>query len=114
MGGGGHAPAAAGWALAAAGAAALSAPEHQAVTGPIAEYWMSAATTTGMGGMMGGAGGRPNMSQMMSGGFNPNQASHSLILQLGSARKPDGGDPAAQHRPPPGMNTDPVLPLVTP
>jgi hypothetical protein len=104
--------AAAGLALAAAGAAASSAPEHQAVTGPIAEYWMSAATTTGMGGMMGG--GRPNVSQMMSGGFNPNQASHTLILQLGSSRKPDGGDPAAQHRPPPGLNTDPVLPLVTP
>ena len=102
-----------GLALVAAAGAASSAPEHQVVTGPVAEYWMSASTSTGMGGMMGG-GGRPNMAQLMSGGFNPNQASHSLTLQLGSARKPEGGAPTAQHRPPAGLNTDPFLPLVTP
>jgi hypothetical protein len=97
----------------AAGGAAVGAPGHQVTTGPVAEYWMSASTTTGMGGMMGGGGARPNMAQMMSGGFNPNAASHSLILQLGSERHAQG-DPAAEHDPPQDLGAGPVLPLVTP
>ncbi|HEY3797380.1 MAG TPA: hypothetical protein VGL58_03435 [Caulobacteraceae bacterium] len=88
--------------------AAVSAPE-QPVTGPVAEYWMSAATTSGMAGMSSG-GGRPDMQAMMSGGA----VSHVLILQLGSARHPDGGPPAAEHDPPQGLGAGPVLPLVTP
>lgn len=96
-------------ALAAAGAAS-SAPEHQVVTGPVAEYWMSASTSTGLGAMMGG--GRPSMAQMMN-GMNPNAVSKSLILQLGSARHPDG-DPTAEHDPPSGLGAGPVLPLVSP
>jgi len=99
--------------LAAAGVA-VGAPD-QPVTGPVAEYWMSAATSTGMGGMGGAGGGRPNMAAMMGGGgFNPNAVSHTLTLQLGSARHPDGGGPTAEHDPPQGLGAGPVLPLVTP
>jgi len=93
-------------ALTAAGAAS-SAPDHQPVTGPVAEYWMSASTTTGMGGLMGG--GRPSLSMMM----NPNAVTHSLVLQLGSSR-PAPGNPAAEHDPPDGLGVGPTLPLVTP
>jgi hypothetical protein len=91
--------------LAAAGAAS-SAPDRP-VSGPVAEYWVSASTTTGMGGMMGG--GRPSVSMMM----NPNAVSHSLVLQLGSSRRA-AGDPAAEHDPPDGLGVGPMLPLVTP
>lgn len=100
-------------ALAAAAGQASSAPGLQPVSGPVAVYWMSASTTTGMGGMMGG-GGRPSMQQMQAMMANPNAVSHSLILQLGSSRKPEGGDPTAEHDPPEGLGAGPVLPLVTP
>jgi hypothetical protein len=91
--------------LAAAGAA--SGGPDQPVSGPVAEYWVSASTTTGMGALMGG--GRPSLSMMMS----PNAVSHSLVLQLGSSRRPTG-DPAAEHDPPDGLGAGPSLPLVTP
>jgi len=97
--------------LAAAASVAAGAPS-QPQTGPVAVYWMSVSTSTGMGGMMGG-GQRPSMTQMMNGGFDPNAASHSLTLQLGSQRHPDG-DPTAEHDPPPGLLVGPLLPLVTP
>jgi hypothetical protein len=90
---------------------ASSAP-NQAITGPIAEYWMSASTSTGMGGM--GGGGRPDMRAMMGGGYNPNAVTHGLVLQLGTDRKPQGDDPAAEHDPPQTLGAGPVLPLVTP
>jgi hypothetical protein len=51
------------------------------------------------------------MQAMMA---NPNAVSHSLVLQLGSTRKPEGGDPTAEHDPPDGLGAGPVLPLVTP
>jgi len=89
---------------------------HAAAAGPIAVYWMSASTSTGMSGAggMGAGGGRPNMAMMMrGGGFNPNAVTHSLILQLGSTRHADG-DPAAEHDPPGGLGAGPMLPLVTP
>jgi len=92
--------------LAAAGAAS-SAPDRQPVSGPVAEYWVSASTATGMGAMMGG--GRPSLSMMM----NPNAVSHSLVLQLGSSRRA-AGDPTAEHDPPDGLGVGPMLPLVTP
>jgi hypothetical protein len=75
---------------------------------------MSASTTTGMGGMSMGGGGRPSPQQMQAMMSNPNAVSHSLILQLGSTRRPDGGDPTAEHDPPEGLGAGPVLPLVTP
>ena len=88
---------------------------HASETGPVAVYWMSASTSTGMSGAGAGPGGRPNMAMMMRGGssFDPSAVSHTLILQLGSTRHPDG-DPAAEHDPPDGLGAGPVLPLVTP
>jgi len=92
---------------------------HQVVTGPIATYWMSAATNSGMGGMgMGGPGGgrRPSFGAMMMGGGgmpDPNAYSHSLVLQLGSSQRPAGG-PDAEHDPPQELGAGPVLPLLTP
>ena len=99
--------------LAGAAGQAASAPGLQQVTGPVAVYWISASTSTGMGGM-GGGGGRPSPQQMQAMMSNPNAVSHGLVLQLGSERKPDGGDPTAEHDPPPGLGAGPVLPLVTP
>jgi hypothetical protein len=102
--------------LAFAGAAS-SAPQGQEVTGPVAVYWMSASTSTGMGGMMGGGGAggaRPNYAaMMMGGGFNPNAVSRTLTLQLGSRERPQGA-PTAEHDPPAGLGVGPALPLVTP
>ena len=94
-------------ALAAVAGTAASAPAvHQVVTGPVAVYWMSASTTSGMGGgglgaggRPGGGGGRPSLSAMMAmGRSDPNAANHSLILQLGSSHRPQG-DPNAEHDP---------------
>jgi hypothetical protein len=96
---------------------AAGAPDKQPVTGPVAIYWMSASTATGMGAMAGmGGGGRPSMAQIMAmeqGASDPNAASHSLTLQLGSSRKPDG-PPSAEHDPPAALGVGASLPLVTP
>jgi len=87
----------------------------QVVTGPVAVYWMSAATQSGFGmpGMGGGGGGRPSMSQimqMMNGGGGAN---HSLTLQLGSSQSPTG-EPQAEHDPPAGLGVGASVPLVSP
>jgi hypothetical protein len=82
---------------------------EQKVTGPVATYWMSAATTSGMGPGAMGPGGRPGMGdimRMMHGGGG--QAQHSLTLQLGSTQR--AADPKADHFP--GMLQP--LPLLTP
>ena len=109
-------------ALAAGSAGAQTKPGvKQVVTGPVAVYWMSAQTSSGFGaGMMGGGGpggrgGRPSMGAMMGmmmggGGGGPQ---HSLILQLGSSRKPQGA-PQAEHLPPQGLGAGASLPLLTP
>jgi hypothetical protein len=84
----------------------------QKVTGPIAVYWMSAATQSGFG-MPSAGGGRPSMSQimrMMNGGGG---AQHSLTLQLGSTDKPSA-TPSAEHLPPQGLRAGASLPLVSP
>lgn len=118
---------------AAAAAGTAGAQTRQVVTGPVAVYWMSAQTTSGMAGLMGGMNGsgggmgqpgaprRPSMGAMMgmmmgggmggSGGFGA--AQHSLTLQLGSTRAPQGA-PSAEHLPPQGLGAGPSLPLVTP
>ncbi len=112
-------------AQAASAGAAPQAPVKQPVTGPVAVYWMSAATSNGfggMGGMMGAAGGggpqRPSMAAMMSmgmgGGPDPNAANHTLVLQLGSSLKPAGGGPTAEHDAPAGLGVGQVLPLLSP
>lgn len=102
----------AGVAIVAAGAAAPPAVK-QVVTGPVATYWMSAQTSSGMA-MGGGApgGGRPSLSSIM-GGMRGDNVSHSLLLQLGSAQAPTG-PAAAEHLPPSGLGAGPSLPLLTP
>ena len=103
----------AGVAILAAGAAAPPAVK-QVVTGPVATYWMSAQTSSGM--MAGGAGapggGRPSIASMMS-GMRGGNVSHGLLLQLGSAQRP-AGDPAAEHQPPQSLGAGATLPLLTP
>jgi hypothetical protein len=126
-------------ALVAAAAGIVAAPAAAQQSGPVAVYWVSAATTTGMGGMMGamGAGApaprpkRPGLGAMMGaalGGGLPGfggghgaggggrgaapAASHSLTLQLGSTQS--AADPQAEHLPPQGLGAGPSLPLVTP
>jgi hypothetical protein len=90
---------------------------EQKVTGPIAVYWMSAATQSGFGmpgmGGAGGGGGRPSameMMRMMQGGGGPQ---HNLTLQLGSSDKPQGA-PHAEHAPPQTLGVGASVPLVTP
>ena len=99
--------------VAAAGVAASAPASRQVVTGPVAVYWMSAATTSGMAGMMGG--GRPSMASIMAmrngGGAS---YSHSLVLQLGSSQRPDGGAASAEHDPPQGLGVGPALALLSP
>lgn len=97
----------AGAAVLGAGAAAPPAVK-QVVTGPVATYWMSAQTTSGM--VMGG--GRPSMAAMMGMGRGGN-VSRSLVLQLGSSQAPTGA-PTAEHLPPSALGAGPSLPLVTP
>ena len=96
-------------ALAGSIAIAASPRVEQKVTGPVATYWMSAATSTGLNAGMMGGGGRPGMGdvmRMMRGGGG--QAQHSLNLQLGSTQK--AADPAADHLP----GSLAPLPLLTP
>jgi hypothetical protein len=88
----------------------------QQSAGPVATYWVSAATSTGFGaGLMGG--GRPSasamMGMMMGRGPDPNAVQHLLTLQLGSREHPQGA-PQAEHLPPQALGVGPSLPLVTP
>lgn len=95
-------------------ASGAQAQTKQQVTGPVATYWMSAQTTSGFGAMMGGGGKAPSaasmMGAMMGGGSN---VSKTLVLQLGSSRKP-AGEPAAEHLPPTALRVGQSLPLLTP
>ena len=96
-------------------AAALGAAAYGAASPPppIANYWMDAATASGMGaGMTPGA--RPSMSQIMGmmSGQQPSVA-HTLELTLASRTKPTAA-PQADHLIPPGLSMGPSLPLLTP
>jgi len=72
-------------------AGAAMAQPAQKVTGPVAVYWMSAATQSGFGmGGMGGGGARPSTSQIMAMMRGGGAAQHTLTLQLGSSRKAQG------------------------
>jgi hypothetical protein len=104
--------------LAAAVIAAIApaALAQQKVTPPIAIYWMSIDTASGM--PMGGAGGGgPSMMDigrmMMGGGMGGGGANRSMLLELGSQRSA-GDTPAAAHEIPPGLNMGASLPLETP
>jgi hypothetical protein len=98
-----------------AATAASAQPAGQKVTGPVAVYWMSAATQSGFGmpGGGGAGGGRPSMSQIMQMVNGGGGAQHSLTLQLGSSEKPSAA-PSAEHLPPQGLGVGASLPLVTP
>ncbi len=97
--------------------AAMAQPSGQKITGPIAVYWMSAATQSGFGmpsmGGGGPGGGRPSQSQIMAMMNGGGGAQHTLTLQLGSSQRPSAA-PNAEHLPPQGLDAGPSLPLVTP
>lgn len=82
---------------------------------PIANYWMDVSTMSGMGAMMGGGGGRPNMGQIMAmmNGGGGSAVSHMMSLRLSSRERPTGA-PEASHFIPAGMDMGQSLPLVTP
>jgi len=81
---------------------------------PVAEYWVSASTTTGMADMLGG--GRPSLGSvaglLMHGLPDPNTVHHHVLLQLGSGET--NADPKGGHTPPPGFGAQSQLPLLTP
>lgn len=97
-------------------AIAPAALAQQKVTPPIARYWMSIDTASGM--PMGGAGGGGPSAMdigrmMMGGGMGGGGANRSMLLELGSQRNA-GGTPEAAHEIPPGLNMGASLPLETP
>lgn len=87
--------------------------QSQKVTGPVADYWVSAATTSGFGAGMMGGGQRPSVMGMMRGAMNPDTVSKTLTLQLGSRQAAAGG-PQAEHLPPASLGAGASLPLLSP
>lgn len=90
--------------------------QQQKVNPPIATYWMSIDTSTGLMGGMGGGGGAPSMmdvGRMMMGGGAGGGANRSMRLELG-AQRTASETPAAAHEIPPGLNMGASLPLETP
>ena len=81
------------------------AQQQQIVRPPIAVYWMSIETASGMG-----AGGAMGMMASMMG--RGEAAQRTMHLQLGSSQAA-AGEPKAGHDIPPGLNMGPTLPLVT-
>ncbi len=89
---------------------------QQKVNPPVATYWMSIDTASGL--PMGGAGGGGMSAMdigrmMMGGGAGGGGANRSMLLELGSQRAASG-TPAAAHEIPPGLNMGASLPLETP
>jgi hypothetical protein len=82
------------------------AQQQQIVRPPIAVYWMSIETASGMG-----AGGAMGMMASMMG--RGEAAQRTMHLQLGSSEAA-AGEPKAGHDIPPGLNMGPTLPLVSP
>lgn len=94
---------------------AVTAHAQQKVTPPIAVYWMSIDTTSGlpMGGMGGGAPSAMDMGRMMMGGGMDGGPNRTMWLELGSQRSASG-TPAAAHEIPAGLKMGASLPLETP
>lgn len=96
-------------------AIAPAALAQQKVNPPIATYWMSVDTSSGM--PMGGAGGggpsAMDIGRMMLGGGAGGGANRSMLLELGSQRSASGTSVAA-HEIPAGLNMGASLPLETP
>ncbi|CAB1367775.1 hypothetical protein [Denitratisoma oestradiolicum] len=78
---------------------------------PVATYWLSAETSSGLP-MGGGAPSMGDMARMALGG-GMSTSSRRMLLQLGS-QKNAGADPTAEHQIPAGLNMGRALPLVTP
>ena len=79
---------------------------------PVAQYWMSVETASGMSMPgMGAAGGMVGMIGGMMGG-GQQQSGRKISLHLGSQRPADA--PSAAHDIPSGMNMGSSLPLLTP
>ena len=96
--------------LSAAGAVcAQQATPQQIVRGPVATYWMTADTSSGIGAMTGG--GMSAMLGMLAG--RAPAAQRTLDLRLGSSQSPSAA-PQAAHAIPPGMQMGESLPLVSP
>lgn len=90
--------------------ALLAAPgASQQASGPVARYTIDAGTMSGMAAMAGGGGMGAAMGMM---GGRP-QATHELVLRLGSTRAPASGAPAADHFLPAGLGLGTSVPLVT-
>jgi len=89
-----------------AAAAPKAAPVKQVVTGPVAEYWVDTATSSGMS--LGQ--GRPSMSSMMGMMTGGDNVSHSLSLRLGSNQAATG-EATADHLPPQALRVGNDLPL---
>jgi hypothetical protein len=91
--------------------------QQQKITPPIAVYWMSINTTSGlpMGGMGGGGSGPSAMDigRMMLGGGMDGGPNRTMLLELGSQRSASG-TPAAAHEIPAGLKMGASLPLETP
>ncbi|MDP2239409.1 MAG: hypothetical protein Q8K18_04495 [Burkholderiales bacterium] len=95
---------------------ALAFPAHaqqQVVRPPIAIYWMSVDTMSGMGAGMGGGMNVSSMMGAMMGGSGGDGATRTMLLQLGSSQSA-AGEPRAAHDIPIGLNMGPSLPLITP
>ena len=87
---------------------------QQKVNPPIALYWMSIDTTSGL--PMGGGGGMSGMDigrMMMGGGGMEGGANRTMLLELGSQRSASG-TPVAAHEIPSGLKMGASLPLETP
>ena len=97
-------------ALAAPLALAQTTPQ-QVVRGPVATYWLTADTTSGIGALASGGMGIGSMLGMLA-GRAPGPV-RTLDLRLGSSQGPSGA-PQAMHLIPPSMSMGPSLPLVTP
>lgn len=94
---------------------AATAFAQQKVNPPVATYWMSIDTASGlpMGGAGGGGMSSMDIGRMMMGGGAGGGATRSMLLELGSQRTA-GGSPSAAHDIPPGLNMGASLPLETP
>jgi hypothetical protein len=93
---------------------AASFAQQQKVTPPVAVYWMSIDTTSGL--PMGGAGGgmsAMDMGRMMLGGGMDGGPNRTMLLELGSQRSASAS-PAAAHEIPSGLKMGARLPLETP
>jgi len=95
------------------GISALALAQGKSAGGPVATYWMTAETTSGMGAMMAGASRGGVVSAMLSGRRPSSEPVRTLQLQLGSSRKAAGA-PSAEHVPPAGLGAGASLPLQTP